>query len=58
MKSRRNVVAVLAVLALLYASPSSAGWDDPFGSSTPTEMSFDDMVLAAHWGYQIAQAAL
>lgn len=57
MKSRRNVVATLAVLALLYASPSNAGWENPGGDSTPVEMGLDDMMLAAHWSLQIAQAA-
>jgi hypothetical protein len=57
MKSRRNVVAALAVLALLYASPSNAGWDDPFGSSTPVEMGLDDMTLMAGVGLQVLQAA-
>ena len=57
MKSRRNVVAVLAVLALLQASPSNAGWDDPYGGSNPSDASFDDMITVAHWSLQIAQAA-
>ena len=57
MKSRRNVFAVLAVLALLYASPSNAGWDDPYGNSTPSNLTCDDMLLAASFSLQIAQAA-
>ena len=57
MKSRRNVVAVLAVLALLYASPSNAGWDNPNGDSTPIEMGLDDMTLMAGVGLQVLQAA-
>jgi ABC-type proline/glycine betaine transport system substrate-binding protein len=57
MKSRRNVVAALAVLALLYASPSNAGWDDPYGDSVPTEMGLEDMTLVAGVGLQVLQAA-
>ncbi len=57
MKSRRNVVAVLAVLALLNASPSNAGWEDPGGDMGPPDMNFDDMITAAQWSLQIAQAA-
>ena len=57
MKSRRNVVAVLAVLALLYASPSKADWADPTGNSAPSAMGSDDMTLAASFGFQLLQAA-
>ncbi len=57
MKSRRNVVAALAVLALLYASPSNADWEVPTGNGGEVEMGLDDMMLAAHWSLQIAQAA-
>ena len=57
MKSRRNVVAVLALFALLNAGPAAADWEKPEGSALPTGVSFDDMVLGAHWGLQIAQAA-
>ena len=57
MKSRRNVVAVLALLAVLNAGPAAADWERPENSVNPTEMSFDDMMLAAHWSFQIAQAA-
>jgi len=57
MKSRRNVVAVLALLAVLNAGPAAADWEKPTGEVGPSEMSFDDMVLAVQWGFQIAQAA-
>ena len=57
MKSRRNVVAALAVLALLYASPSNADWENPGGDAAPVEVGLDDMNLAAQWSLQIAQAA-
>ncbi len=57
MKSRRNVVAVLAVLALLQASPSMADWNQPGGNVNPPDMNFDDMITAAQWSHQIAQAA-
>ena len=57
MKSRRNVVAVLALLAVLNAGPAAADWDKPSGEVGPSEMGFDDMMLAASWSLQIAQAA-
>ena len=57
MKSRRNVVAALALLVLFTASPSRADWTNPTGDFGPSNMSFDDMRLAAHWSLQIAQAA-
>ena len=57
MKSRRNVVAVLAVLALLYASPSNAGWENPGGDSVPIEMGIDDMTMGVSFGLQLLQAA-
>jgi len=58
MNSRRNVVAALAVLALLTAGPAHAGWDGTGGDCAPMEVGLDDMMLAAHMGLQIAQAAL
>jgi len=58
MKSHRNVVAALAVLALLYASPSNAGWEDPSGDSTPIEIGFDGMTMEVSLGLQLLQAAL
>ena len=58
MNSRRNVVAAFAVLALLVAGPAHAGWTEPGGNCNPAEMGLDDMMLAAHMGLQIAQAAL
>jgi hypothetical protein len=57
MKSRRNVVAVLAVLALLYASPSNADWENPGGDSVPIEMGFDGMTMEVSLGLQLLQAA-
>ena len=57
MKSRRNVVAALAVVALLYASPSNAGWDDPYDSPAPSEMSLDGMTMEVSLGLQVLQAA-
>ena len=57
MKSRRNVVAVLAVLVLLHASPSRADWTNPTGDVGPSDLAFNDMITGARWSLQIAQAA-
>lgn len=59
MKTSRNLVAAVALLAVFAANPALAGWGDPI--DTPPEgngMGTDEMVLAAQWGFQIAQAAL
>ena len=57
MKSRRNVVAVLALLAILTAGPAAADWENPDGTAFPSAMGSDDMTLAASFGVQILQAA-
>ena len=57
MKSRRNVVAVFMLLAVLAASPAAAEWDKPDVGVAPSDASFDDMITVAHWSLQIAQAA-
>ena len=57
MKSRRNVVAVLAVLALLYASPSKADWEVPTGNVDPIQIGFDGMTMEVSLGLQLLQAA-
>jgi hypothetical protein len=57
MKSRRNVVAAVALLALLNAGPAAADWDLPTGGSTLPEGGFD-VGLVVHYGLQILQAAL
>jgi len=58
MKFRRNLVAVLAVLALLQAAPVRADWNTPDpGPIGGSEMTYDDVIVAAQWGYQIALAA-
>lgn len=58
MKSRRNVVAVIALLAILQAGSAAADWSNPGGDSPVPAMSLDDMVVAAQWGFQILQVAL
>jgi hypothetical protein len=58
MKSRRNVVAAVALLALLNAGPAAAEWDLPTGGSAPPDAGLEDVCLLAHWGLQILQVAL
>lgn len=58
MKSRRNVVAAVALLALLNAGPAAADWEQPGGDCDPAALGMDDVVMVAQLGYQILQAAL
>jgi len=58
MKTSRNLVAVVAILAALYASPASAGWGDPIDGGPDGSAVGTEMILAAQWGFQIAQVAL
>ena len=59
MKTSRNLVAAVAILAALSASPASAGWGDPIdGNPDGSATGVEEMIVAAQWGYQIAQVAL
>ena len=58
MKSRRTVVAAVALLALLSAGPAAADWNNPSDDFAPPGMSLDDMVLAGQVGLEILQVAL
>lgn len=59
MKTSRNLVAVVAILAALSASPASAGWGDPIdGTSDGSAVGTEELILAAQLGFQITQVAL
>jgi hypothetical protein len=58
MKTRRFVVALSVVVALVATSPARADWTNPDPGPNAGELSMEDMVLAAQWGFQIAQVAL
>ena len=58
MKSRRTVVAAVALLALLSAGPAAADWDRPEDGVAPSGLSLDDVVLAGQVGLEILQVAL
>ena len=59
MKASRNFVVAVSLVAALIASPASAGWDDPIeGTPDGSAVGLEEMVLAAQWGFQIAQVAL
>ena len=56
MKSRRNVVAAVALLAVLSAGPAAADWDRPEDGSSPVGL--EDLMLATQLGLQVVQVAL
>ena len=58
MKSRRNAVAAVALLALLNAGPAAADWNLPTGGVAPPDAGLEDLAVVAHWGFQILQVAL
>lgn len=59
MKTSRNLVVALSLVAALFASPVSAGWGDPIESNpTGSTVGLEDMIVAAQLGLQIAQVAL
>lgn len=58
MKTRRFVTALSLVVALAVTSPARADWTNPDPGPNAGELSMDDMIMAAQWGFQIAQVAL
>lgn len=58
MNTRRFVTALSVVIALAATSPARADWTNPDPGPNAGELSMDDMIMAAQWGFQIAQVAL
>ena len=58
MKSRRNLVAALTLLAVLSAGPAKADWSNPLDDSPPSGLSLDDTAVMVQVGFQILQVAL
>ena len=58
MKSHRNVVAAVALLAVLSAGPAAADWGQPQNDCSPGELSLDDTAVMVQVGFQILQVAL
>jgi hypothetical protein len=58
MKSGRNLVATLSLLAILTASPAAADWEIPGGDAGPLGIAGEELLVAAQWGFQILQVAL
>lgn len=56
MNFRRLAAALAVVVALAVTTPARADWTEP--DPGPGEISPDSLILAAQFGYQIAQVAL
>jgi hypothetical protein len=58
MNTRRVVAALSLALALAISSPAKADWENP-DDCPPQGLAFgEELILAAQFGFQIAQVAL
>ena len=58
MKTRRFVAVLSVLFALAATNPARADWTNPDPGPNAGGLSTEEMLLAAQWGFQVAQVAL